>query len=129
MYALRLRSGEAEDHITFFLRPTTPQAKVAMLMPTSSYLAYANEHFAIDAPAVELVTGHTLVVHDWDYALAAHPEWGRSSYDHHLDGAGVCYSSYLRPIVNLRLRRTSDGRSGEKNGNCQGAEVFGSARA
>ena len=109
VYALRLRSGEAEDHLTFFLRPTTPQAKVAMLMPTSSYLAYANERFAIEAPAVELVTGHTLVVHDWDYALAAHPEWGKSSYDHHNDGAGVCYSSYLRPITQLRPKHRMAG--------------------
>jgi N,N-dimethylformamidase len=73
-----------------------------MLMPTASYLAYANERFVIEAPAVEVVTGHPLVLYDWDYALAAHPEWGRSSYDHYRDGAGVSYSSYLRPIMGLR---------------------------
>jgi N,N-dimethylformamidase len=44
------------------------------------------------------------VLYDWDYALAAHPEWGRSSYDHHSDGAGVCYTSYLRPVMGLRPR-------------------------
>jgi len=102
VYALRLRSGETEDHVVFFLRPTTPQASVAMLMPTASYLAYANERFVIDTPGVEVVTGHPLVLYDWDYALAAHPEWGRSSYDHYRDGAGVSYSSYLRPIMGLR---------------------------
>lgn len=104
VYALRLRSGGAEDHVVFFLRPTTPQAKIAMLMPTASYLAYANEHFVIHAPAVELVTGHALVLYDWDFKLAAHPEWGRSSYDHHNDGAGVCYTSHLRPVMGLRPR-------------------------
>jgi N,N-dimethylformamidase len=104
VYAARLRGDGVEDHITFFVRPRTPQAKIAMLMPTASYLAYANERFVIETPAVELITGHPLVLYDWDYALAAHPEWGRSSYDHHSDGAGVCYTSYLRPVMGLRPR-------------------------
>jgi N,N-dimethylformamidase len=104
VYAARLRGGGAEDHITFFVRSRSPQAKIAMLMPTASYLAYANERFVIETPAVELITGHPLVLYDWDYALAAHPEWGKSSYDHHGDGAGVCYTSYLRPIMGLRPR-------------------------
>lgn len=102
IYAARLRGQDVEDHLTFFVRPATPTAKVAMLMPTASYLAYANEHFVLDSPGVEVVTGHPLVLHDQDYLLQAHPEWGRSSYDHHRDGAGVCYCSYRRPIMGLR---------------------------
>lgn len=104
VYAARLRGGGLEDHITFFVRPRSPQAKIAMLMPTASYLAYANEHFVIDVPFVEVVTGHPLILADIDFQLAAHPEWGKSSYDHHSDGAGVCYSSYHRPIMSLRPR-------------------------
>lgn len=102
VYAARLRGGGAEDHITFFVRPRTPQAKIAMLMPTASYLAYANERFVIETPGVEVITGHPLVLNDYDFALAAHPEWGRSTYDHHSDGDGVCYSSYRRPVMGLR---------------------------
>lgn len=102
VYAARLRGDGVEDHITFFVRPRTPQAKIAMLMPTASYLAYANERFVIETPGVELITGHPLVLNDYDFALAAHPEWGRSTYDHHADGEGVCYSSYLRPVMGLR---------------------------
>ncbi len=102
VYAARLRGPVVEDHLTFFVRPITPTAKVAMLMPTASYLAYANERFVLDAPGVEAVTGHTLILQDPDYLLAEHPEWGRSSYDHHSDGAGVCYTSYHRPIMGLR---------------------------
>lgn len=109
VYALRLRSGETEDHVVFFLRPTTPQAGIAMLMPTSSYLAYANERMAVESPALEVVTGHSLVLYDWDYQLAAHPEWGRSSYDHYKDGAGVCYSSWLRPIMAMRPKHRMAG--------------------
>ncbi len=96
------QSAEVEDHIVFFLRPTTPSAKVALLMPTASYLAYANEHFVLHAPAVEAITAHPLILSDRDYLLSKHPEWGLSSYDHHLDGAGVCYTSYLRPIMGMR---------------------------
>lgn len=102
VYAARLRAGDIEDHIVFFVRPKTPSAKIAMLMPTASYLAYANERFVLDAPGTEAVTGHTLILHDVDYVLGQHPEWGGSSYDHHSDGAGICYSSYRRPIMNLR---------------------------
>ncbi|MBI4695786.1 MAG: LamG domain-containing protein [Gammaproteobacteria bacterium] len=102
VYAARLRGGGAEDHLTFFVRPKHATAKIAMLMATSSYLAYANERFVLEALGVELVTGHPLVLNDYDYLLGAHPEFGRSSYDHHGDGAGVCYSSYLRPIMVFR---------------------------
>ena len=105
VYAARLRNGNAEDHLTFFVRPAKSSAKVAMLMPTASYLAYANERFVLDAPGVEVVTGHPLVLHDIDFLLAEHPEWGRSSYDHHADGAGVCYNSYHRPIMGLRPKQ------------------------
>ncbi|CAN0286130.1 unnamed protein product, partial [Phaeothamnion confervicola] len=105
VYAARLRSGEVEDHIVFFVRPTTATAKVAMLMPTASYLAYANERFVLGDPGVvEAITGHGLILHDDDYFLGAHPEFGASTYDHHADGAGVCYTSYRRPIVGLRPR-------------------------
>ena len=34
--------------------------------------------------------------------LARHPEYGLSTYDSHSDGSGVCYSSRLRPILNMR---------------------------
>ena len=105
VYAARLRAGEIEDHVVFFVRPTTAQAKVAMLMPTASYLAYANERFVLGDPGVvEAITGHGLILHDDDYFLGQHPEFGASTYDHHADGAGVCYTSYRRPIMGLRPR-------------------------
>lgn len=112
VYALRVRAGDLEDHVTVFVRPATPQAKIAMLMPTASYLAYANEHFVlVETPGVEAVTGHTLNLYEWDFLLANHPEWGKSTYDHHDDGAGVCYSSYRRPVMGLRPRHRMAGHS------------------
>jgi N,N-dimethylformamidase len=50
VYALRLRSGDAEDHIPFFVRASQPKAALAVLMSTFTYLAYANEHLAFEAP-------------------------------------------------------------------------------
>src|SRR5690606_13647269 len=50
VYAARLRGGGVEDHIVFFVRPAQAGARIAMLMPTASYLAYANESFAIGEP-------------------------------------------------------------------------------
>lgn len=102
VYALRLRNGELEDHVVFFVRPKNPTAKVCMLMPTASYLAYANEHFVLHGPSVEAITAHPLILSDADFLLAEHPEWGLSSYDHHADGAGVCYTSYRRPVMGMR---------------------------
>ncbi len=109
VYALRLRGDGIEDHVVFFVRPHKPSAKVAMLMPTASYLAYANERFVLDGPMVELVTAHTLVLSPADYLLGQHLEFGRSTYDHHSDGAGVCYSSWRRPVMNLRPRHRMAG--------------------
>jgi N,N-dimethylformamidase len=103
VYAAWLRSEEgAEDWIPFFVRPPrgTATASIAFLVPTLSYLAYANEHSAIDNPVA--VADFNL----WDYmqpedhhAMAV-PLLGL--YDHHRDGVGVCYSSRLRPVVNMR---------------------------
>ncbi|MDX8451132.1 N,N-dimethylformamidase beta subunit family domain-containing protein, partial [Mesorhizobium captivum] len=36
-----------------------------------------------------------------DVFLDENPEYGKSLYDLHTDGSGVCYSSRLRPILNM----------------------------
>jgi N,N-dimethylformamidase len=77
---------------------------VLFLVPTASYLAYANEHLAADAPIAQTIFGHTPVLAQRDLHLYGHPEWGLSTYDLHSDGGGFHMSSSLRPIVNLRLK-------------------------
>src|SRR5439155_8372938 len=37
-----------------------------------------------------------------DLLLGKHRGLGLALYDHHLDGSGCCYSTRLRPIVNMR---------------------------
>jgi N,N-dimethylformamidase len=79
MYAARLRAGNYEDYIPFTVRPRKGRptsAKIALLIPTFSYLAYAGTGTSAFRPL--------------------------SLYSRHSDGSGVCYSSRLRPITNMR---------------------------
>ncbi|HZO81859.1 MAG TPA: N,N-dimethylformamidase beta subunit family domain-containing protein [Candidatus Binataceae bacterium] len=104
VYAARVRAGNAVDYIPFFVRPASgrPTAQVLFLAPTASYMAYANEHLGVDVGVGDAIMGHTTVLQQEDLYLCAHPELGLSTYDHHSDGSGVCYSSRLRPIPNMR---------------------------
>jgi N,N-dimethylformamidase len=103
-YAARLRSGDAEDHITFFVRPKPGQttAKVVMLVPTMTYLAYANEQHKAMPKHQAVYKKRPMVKHPLDHYLDGHPEFGISLYDVHADGTGANYSSRLRPIPSLR---------------------------
>jgi N,N-dimethylformamidase len=104
VYALRLRSGDIEDYLPFFVRPPVggTTAPIVFLAPTNSYLAYANEHYSWTNPDfVGFGVGDPrgrLQPQD------RYQEENRllSIYDSHTDGTGVCYSSWLRPIVSLR---------------------------
>ena len=51
VYAVKLTSGDAEEYTPFFVRPATPTAKLCLLIPTASYLAYANVGPAFDGGA------------------------------------------------------------------------------
>ena len=102
VYAARLRAGDAEEHVVFFLRPKQPSAPIAMLMPTCSYLAYANERIGLDTGMAQVLSSQVTVIHEWDLALRQRREYGLSCYDSHRDGAGVCYTTRLRPIFNMR---------------------------
>jgi N,N-dimethylformamidase len=103
-YAARLDAGGRTDHIPFVVRPPrgAATAEVGVLMPTLTYLAYANERLISSGVADGLMPDGVSETHWVDDYLARHPEWGRSLYDTHNDGSGVRYSSRLRPIPNMR---------------------------
>ncbi|MEM9440740.1 MAG: N,N-dimethylformamidase beta subunit family domain-containing protein [Pseudomonadota bacterium] len=107
------KTPEEEDYITFFVRPPRGQKgkagrpKVAFLVPTASYMAYANDHSHLDAEGAEMMMGRLLVYQPTDLYLQEHREFGNALYDTHSDGSGVCYSSYLRPILNMRPKYAS----------------------
>ena len=105
-YAARLRSGDGiglgEEYIVFFVRPVRPRAKLCFLVPTASYLAYANEKLSFDAQIIQPMTGQPPIITDIDIETYEHRDFGLSTYDSYVDGAGVSFSSYKRPIVNMR---------------------------
>jgi N,N-dimethylformamidase len=105
VYAARLEADGAVDHIPFVVRPSARAARapVLVLLPTLTYLAYANERVG-DGYQTCIPPGWTLRYDPLDGFVARHPELGKSLYDVHDDRSGVCYSSALRPIPNLRPR-------------------------
>ena len=105
VYAARLKAGDGEDYIPFFVRPKkgAATARIALLVPTFSYLAYGNEH-VVDSPDIQVFHPHlTEVVYpDQPQDKYIVEQKLSSLYDRHTDGSGVCYSSRLRPILNMR---------------------------
>ena len=108
-YAARLRIGgeessATEDYIPFVVRPPKdqPSAKVAVIIPTNSYLAYSNDNLATNSVVAQLLAGKVPLMQASDLYLNEHREYGLSTYSLHSDGSGVCYSSRLRPILNMR---------------------------
>jgi N,N-dimethylformamidase len=86
-YAARLEAGDDVYHATFFVRPKEPTSKIAMLVPTFTYQAYA--------PTSDVAEHGRLL----------------SQYSDHADGSGYVYSSLLRPVTELRPLAT--GPNGE----------------
>jgi N,N-dimethylformamidase len=109
VYAAHIAIDGDEDFIPFVVRPPRGTATSALLfvLPTASYLAYANEHMETDAPLAELLTGQVATMQPADVFLNEHREYGASCYDSHSDGSGVCYSSRLRPILTMRPKYQS----------------------
>lgn len=107
VYAVRLRGQDvAEEHVPFIVRPGEQQqrAAIALLLPTGSYLAYANDRLPFDAAGAELLAGHVPVLHQDDLQLQQHYDFGHSCYEVHSDGSGVVFSSRRRPIISMRPR-------------------------
>ena len=103
-YAARLRGGEHEEYIPFYVRAPLgkPTAKILYLAPTASYLSYANLSVAMRGEKVEMMSGRLVQLAAWEQHLNENPELGASQYDEHSDHSGICYSSRLRPILNMR---------------------------
>jgi len=104
VYAVRLYAGDESYYVPFAVRAPLGKttAPIVFLMPTASYMAYANNRIGIDVPETEIVAGRLLQLNPIDLYMQEHPEIGLSFYDLHNDGSGVFYSSRLRPIVNMQ---------------------------
>ena len=104
IYAIKLYNKKDEFYIPLCIKPkiNSKNNKILFLMPTSSYLAYANNRIGIDISETELVTGRLLELNDQDKFLQENPNLGLSFYDTHKDGSPVFYSSKRRPIINFQ---------------------------
>lgn len=109
IYAARIRQGdpEGDEHVVFYVRPprageySKGQVPAAFLVPTASYLAYANYRLRMK-PNPLFGSGDPTCVND--AYLKLHPELGASLYDVHSDFSGIHFSSRHRPLTNMRPR-------------------------
>jgi N,N-dimethylformamidase len=108
-YALRLDAAAGEEgeeyYVPFFVPAPRERARapVLVLIPTYSYVAYANSQVYQNAPEGQLANGHITVLEDTDFELnAGVGEYGLSCYDTHSDGKGVGYSTWRRPLLSLQ---------------------------
>jgi N,N-dimethylformamidase len=103
LYALRLVAGDLEDRIPFAVRPPRGKATapIAFLASSATWMAYGNLN-PLPFDIAELLSGRLIQLTPANLLIDAHPEWGGSLYDVHADGSGVCYSSRLRPMLNMR---------------------------
>ncbi|WP_153067176.1 N,N-dimethylformamidase beta subunit family domain-containing protein [Steroidobacter cummioxidans] len=114
IYALRLRNAACEEHIPFFVAAPkrSPQAAIALLIPTYTYLAYGNFH---NMEVGRKQTGMSLTDYysdkinmmgpgsqEYAVTIEEHYDLGLSLYDQHIDGSPVHFSSWLRPLLSLR---------------------------
>ena len=89
--------------IPFFVRPPRGRrtADVCVLMPTFTYIVYANI-----APRRHRTTSIARASQRLGARAPGRAtsirDYGLSTYNYHHDGSGIAYSSRLRPILNLR---------------------------
>ncbi len=101
IYAFRLQIDGESDRVPFFVRPAAgaEHADVALLMPTCTYMAYANHRMLFEG--ADFVAARNSLSAEHDY-VRTHRELGLSCYEKHADGSGVMFSSRRRPVLNLR---------------------------
>ncbi|HWI75338.1 MAG TPA: N,N-dimethylformamidase beta subunit family domain-containing protein [Baekduia sp.] len=107
VYAVRVRAGAHEDRIPFVVRPPrgaarADRADVLFVLPTNSYLAYANDHVATDSPRVQMLMRRVPQLDELEVYRHAHREFGSSLYEVHADGSPIALSTWRRPILTMR---------------------------
>ena len=97
-YAFRLRTASEPElepvYVSFFVSGVSrPRHRVAVMLPTFTYLAYSNAPEDMRGPVI------TEAEHVAERRLdALHPAHGRSIYERHADGQGVLWASSRRPL-------------------------------
>ncbi len=104
LYAAHVTYEDDEDFMPFVIRaePGATRNRMVYLVPTADYMAYANEHMPTDAPLAQLLTDQVSILGRNDRFVHENRHFGASCYDTYKDGEGVCYTSRLRPVLNMR---------------------------
>lgn len=108
IYACELTTRDGgEDIVPFFVLPPKDKitASIALLASTYTYLAYANSHHGYEDSLSEVCYGSLLELGPTEQFLKERRDFGVSLYDRHRDGSGSIYSSWHRPILNMRPKR------------------------
>lgn len=109
-YAVEVRNADdpsVHDYIIFFVRPDTRSstAKLAFVLSTFTYTAYANERLYDTTRSSALVPAgefHPRPADEHFRRMKRRGDLGLSLYDVHRDGTGTVFSSTKRPILNIR---------------------------
>ncbi len=97
-YAVRIETESGADLVPFFVNPTTrtysadSAGRIAVLLPTMTYLAYANEQAQ---PPLEELSNEVAAPFGRHNRLLS---W----YDRHRDGSRVVFASTRRPLMGVR---------------------------
>lgn len=105
VYAILLTDDDGlEDRVPLIVSPPagTSTHDAVLVLPTNSYLAYANDHVGVDSPRTQVWDQAVPVMDKWWLYRNSHRELGLSMYEAHSDGHGVCFSSWRRPILTMR---------------------------
>lgn len=100
-YALHVTCMAGEDWLPLYVLPkrSGPFAPIAFLASTFTYQAYANHaRDSIDQAYYDRVAAWRA----YPYNPVQYPIYGRSTYNKHLDGSGISFSSRHRPILTMR---------------------------
>jgi N,N-dimethylformamidase len=104
IYTARLRQGGVDGYTTFFVTPKVgePTARLALLVPTATYVCYGNDGSAVSHARMLERTMNTFASLSRTQAYV-HQNLGigASTYDLHGDGRGVSMASRLRPVLEM----------------------------
>ncbi len=101
IYAARIRCGEFEDSLPFFVcaEKGKPRADLCVLVSTFTYAIYGN-HARPEFGEDWAKRSAGWNAYPWN--PAEYPEYGLSTYNTHSDGSGICHASHRRPLFNMR---------------------------
>ena len=83
---------------------TSRRADLVVVASVVTHLAYANSALRLYQVHFETLMEHVLWLPQDDVFMQENPEIGQSTYDCNVDGSGRAYSSWLRPVLNMRPR-------------------------